>query len=104
VTYLLDTNILSETRQRQPASGVTSWSAATSPERLHVSALTLGQIKQGIARIRGRGHNEQAAGLERWRRDVELRFADRGSCLSRCQSPLPGGASSTRSRFPSLTG
>jgi predicted nucleic acid-binding protein len=35
VTYLLDTNILSETRKRQPATGVTNWIAATLPERLH---------------------------------------------------------------------
>ena len=77
MTYLLDTNILSETRKRQPASGVTNWIAATPPERLHVSVLTLGEIEQGISRIRDRGDNEQAAGLERWLREVELGFADR---------------------------
>jgi toxin FitB len=77
VTYLLDTNILSETRKRQPATSVTSWIAATPPERLHVSVLTLGEIEQGISRIRGRGDTEQAAGFERWLRDVELGFADR---------------------------
>ncbi|HUC59041.1 MAG TPA: type II toxin-antitoxin system VapC family toxin [Streptosporangiaceae bacterium] len=77
MTYLLDTNILSETRKRQPAAGVTSWIASTPPERLHVSVLTLGEIEQGISRIRGRGDNEQAAGLERWLREVELGFADR---------------------------
>jgi predicted nucleic acid-binding protein len=77
VTYLLDTNVLAETRKREPATGVMSWIAATPPERLHVSVLTVGEIEQGIARIRGRGDNEQAAGLERWLRDVELGFADR---------------------------
>jgi predicted nucleic acid-binding protein len=77
VTYLVDTNILSETRKRRPATGVTSWIAATPPERLHVSVLTLGEIEQGISRIRGRGDNGQAASLERWLREVELGFADR---------------------------
>jgi toxin FitB len=77
VTYLLDTNILSETRKRQPATGVTNWIAATPPERLHVSVLTLGEIEQGISRIRGRGDNEQAAGLERRLGEVKLGFADR---------------------------
>ena len=77
MTYLLDTNILSETRKRQPAAGVTNWIAATPAERLHVSVLTLGEIEQGISRIRGRGDNEQAASLERWLREVELGFADR---------------------------
>ena len=77
MTYLLDTNVLSETRKRQPAEGVTDWIAATPPERLHVSVLTLGEIEQGIARIRGRGDQQQAGALERWLREVELGFADR---------------------------
>ena len=77
MTYLLDTNILSETRKRQPAAGVTNWIATTPPERLHVSVLTLGEIEQGITRIRSRGDHEQVAGLERWLREVEFGFADR---------------------------
>jgi len=77
MTYLLDTNVLSETRKRQPAAGGTEWIAATPPERLHVSVLTLGEIEQGIARIRGRGDRQQSAALERWLREVELGFADR---------------------------
>jgi predicted nucleic acid-binding protein len=77
VTYLLDTNVLSETRRHQPSARVTNWIAATPPERLHVSVLTLGEIEQGISRIHGRGDHAQAAGLERWLRDVELGFADR---------------------------
>ena len=77
MTYLLDTNVLSETRKRQAAAGVTDWIAATPPELLHVSVLTLGEIEHGIVRIRGRGDHEQAVGLERWLREVELGFADR---------------------------
>jgi toxin FitB len=77
VTYLLDTNVLSETRKRQPATGVKNWIAATPPERLHVSVLTLGEIEHGISRIRARGDHEQAVGLERWLRELELGFAER---------------------------
>src|SRR5277367_5152145 len=77
MTYLLDTNVLSETRKRQPAPGVTAWIAAAPPDRLHVSVLTLGEIEQGIARIRGRGDQQQAAALERWLRDVETGLEDR---------------------------
>jgi predicted nucleic acid-binding protein len=69
VTYLLDTSVLSETRKRHPAAGVAGWIAATPPDRLHVSVLTLGKIEQGIARIRGRGDRRQASALERWLRD-----------------------------------
>jgi predicted nucleic acid-binding protein len=77
VTYLLDTNVLSETRKRQPSPGVTEWISATPPDRLHVSVLTLGEIEQGIARIRGRGDQRQASAVERWLRDVAAGFADR---------------------------
>jgi hypothetical protein len=77
VTYLVDTNVLSETRKRRPAAGVTDWIAATPPGRLHLSVLTLGEIEQGIARVRGRGDWRQASDLERWLRDVETGFEDR---------------------------
>lgn len=77
MTYLLDTSVLRETRKPQPAAGVADWIAATPPDRMHVSVLTLGEIEQGIAKIRGRGDLHQAAVLERWLRDVETGFEDR---------------------------
>lgn len=77
MTYLLDTNVLLETRKRQPAVSVTDWIAATPRDRLHVSVLTLGEIEQGIGRIRSRGDRQQAVGLERWLRDVETGFEGR---------------------------
>ena len=77
MTYLLDTSVLSETRKRQPAPSVVDWIAATPAGRLHVSVLALGEIEQGIARIRGRGDRQQASALERWLQDVEAGFEDR---------------------------
>ena len=77
MTYLLDTNVLSETRKRQPAAAVADWIAATAPDRLHVSVLTLGEIEQGIARVRARGDRRQASALARWLQDVETGFEDR---------------------------
>lgn len=77
MTYLLDTNVLSETRKRQPAAGLADWIAATPPGRLYVSVLTLGEIERGIAKVRGRGDGNQAAALERWLRDVEAGFEKR---------------------------
>jgi hypothetical protein len=77
VIYLLDTNVLSETRKREPEAAVADWITATPPDRLHVSVLTLGEIEQGIGRIRGRGDRNQASALERWLRDVQTGFEDR---------------------------
>jgi toxin FitB len=77
VTYLLDTNVLSETRKRKPTPSVTDWITATPSDRLHVSVLTLGEIEQGIARVRARGDWQQASALEGWLRELETGFADR---------------------------
>ena len=77
MTYLLDTNVLSETRKREPDPGVSERIAATPADRLYRSVLTLGEIEQGIARVRGRADQQQATALEGWLRDVKLGFADR---------------------------
>jgi hypothetical protein len=77
VAYLLDTNILSETRKRDPAPRVAAWIAATPPAQLHVSVLTLGEIQQGIERIRAKGDWQQAAALEGWLRGLETGFDSR---------------------------
>ena len=98
MTYLLDTNVLSETRKRRPAAGVADWIAATPPDRLHVSVLTLGEIAQGIARVRagetGTRLPRSSAGSAMWRPGSKSGFS-----RSTFQSPPPGAASSTRSRF-----
>src|SRR5690348_12566947 len=77
MTYLLDTNVLSETRKRQPAVGVADWIAATPSDRMHISVLTLGEIERGIARSRSRGDRRQVAALERWLQDIQAGFEDR---------------------------
>jgi toxin FitB len=77
MTFLLDTNVLSEMRRPKPDTSVIDWITATPPHQLHVSVLTLGEIKQGIARVRGRGDQKQTAALERWLRGLEAGFAGR---------------------------
>lgn len=77
MTYLLDTNVLSETRRREPSPGVVHWLRSTPPGLLHVSVLTLGEITRGIARIRARGDQFQAGILERWAASLERGFAGR---------------------------
>lgn len=77
MSYLLDTNVLSETRKRQQAPGVAEWIAATPADQLYVSVLTVGEIEQGVTRVRARGDDRQASALERWLREVEKGFAGR---------------------------
>ena len=78
MTYLLDTNVLTETRKRNAGGERRRLDRAPlPPDRLHLSVLTLGEIERGIARVRGRGGRHQAFALERWLRDVQAGFEDR---------------------------
>lgn len=46
--YLLDTNIVSELRKRNPHRAVLSWLKAVPETALYLSAVTLGEIQAGI--------------------------------------------------------
>ena len=48
MSYLIDTNVISELRRKQPDANVVAWVAARSTQSLFVSVLTLGEIRKGI--------------------------------------------------------
>lgn len=48
MSYLIDTNVLSELKRTQPSAAVVSWMAARPAATLHLSVLTLGEIRKGI--------------------------------------------------------
>jgi predicted nucleic acid-binding protein len=52
VSYLLDTNVLSETSRPNPAPAVLQWLSGIPDEALFISALTLGEIRRGIERLK----------------------------------------------------
>lgn len=52
MSYLLDTNVLSETVRRSPEPAVISWLEPVPSEALFLSVLTLGEIRKGIERLR----------------------------------------------------
>ena len=51
MSYLLDTNVLSELKRKFPDPGVVSWFSQRPPATLHLSVLTLGEIRKGIEGI-----------------------------------------------------
>lgn len=48
MSYLIDTNVLSELRRKQPDPGVVEWFARHPARSLYLSVLTLGEIRKGI--------------------------------------------------------
>ncbi len=75
MTYLLDTNIVSELRKRNPDSHVLAWYGAVSSADLFLSVLTIGEIRLGIERLRRRD-NVQADLLEQWLRGLHVAYRD----------------------------
>jgi predicted nucleic acid-binding protein len=45
--YLLDTNIISELRKKQPNENVVSWFNQIHPSQLYLSSLTIGEVRAG---------------------------------------------------------
>lgn len=67
MTWLLDTNVVSELRKSDRAvhPGVLAWTADQEPETLHLSAITLLELEIGVRR-KERTDAAQGALLRRW--------------------------------------
>ena len=74
--YLLDTNVVSETRRKSPNLNVMAWLDRADQSDLCLSVLTVGELIKGTALLR-RTDPAGAASLEHWIRGLELFFADR---------------------------
>jgi predicted nucleic acid-binding protein len=76
VSYLLDTNVISEIRKGPRCNrGVASWIAEVSTADIYLSVLTLGEIRKGIENILRRD-KAAADALERWFQELEESLAD----------------------------
>lgn len=97
--YLLDTNVLSETARARPAPQVLAWLNSLAPQQLHVSVLTLGEIRKGALRVDDPRRRDQllhwlGVDLSGWFEDrvlsvdagVAMRWAE---LLARAVRPLP---------------
>jgi predicted nucleic acid-binding protein len=66
LSYLLDTNVLSELRKKGRADrGVRAWFAKVADEEIFLSVLTVGEIRRGIEAIRRRDP-DAAIALDSW--------------------------------------
>jgi toxin FitB len=74
--YLLDTNVISETRKSRPDAGVIAFLSAADAEGLFLSVLTLGELRKGVA-LKRRAGLVASQGLAVWVEGIATNFADR---------------------------
>lgn len=79
MSFLLDTNIVSEARRRTQNPGFARWWGGVSSSRLYLSALTVGEIERGITKLRHRGERdrERAEALADWLAGLTAQFSER---------------------------
>ena len=77
MSYLIDTNIISEVRKGARCDvNVSAWYGSIADEEIFLSTLVLGEIRKGVELARPRDVGKAAA-LERWLREVEAAFGGR---------------------------
>lgn len=77
MTYLLDTDVLSELRKGGRCdANVARWATSADPEDFRTSVLVIGEIRRGVERIRRRDRR-QAGALAAWLEQVRVAFAGR---------------------------
>ncbi len=99
MSYLLDTNVVSETMRRRQNKLVIGWLEQVPAEALFVSVLTLGEIRKGIERLADKKRREKLRlwlehDLPEWFEgrmlSVDLAVADRwGRLLAEVGRPVP---------------
>ena len=74
--FLLDTNVISELMKPRPSRNVIAWTDATPEALMHLSVITIGEVRKGIDLLRD--DDPRRAALQSWLdRDVRVRFAGR---------------------------
>lgn len=78
--YLVDTDVISEARKGEGGNpGVRAFFERAREEDtdLYLSVVTIGELRQGVERIRYRGDKPQAQRLERWLLEISTVYQDR---------------------------
>jgi tRNA(fMet)-specific endonuclease VapC len=72
MTYLLDTNVISELIARQPNQKILDWLDSLDPSTVYLSVVTIGEIRKGIEKL---PPSKRKDALKTWlETDLLLRF------------------------------
>jgi len=75
MSFLLDTNVISEWMKPRPNPGVVGWLADVDEDRTHLSVITLTELRYGIERMPTGNRRRR---LDEWlREELPLRFEGR---------------------------
>lgn len=96
-SYLLDTNVLSETRKKKADAGVMAFLEAADSSALYLSVLTVGELRKGVA-AKMRTDPVTAKGLAAWVKGLETGYADRILGIDAATARLWGDWSGERPR------
>ena len=95
--YLLDTNVLSETREKRADVGVIAFLQAVDASCFYISVLTLGELRKCVSK-KMRENEYEAKRLTDWVDGLEYSFADRILGIDAATARLWGDWSSERPR------
>ncbi len=74
MSFLLDTNVVSEWTRPRPNAGVMAWLANADEDQVFLSVVTLAELRHGIELLKG----SRRVRLDQWlRHDLTLRFDGR---------------------------
>jgi toxin FitB len=76
LSFLLDTNVISEAFKKRPNAKVIDWLRSVPPADAHLSVITLGEIRKGIE-IKRMDSEQDAARLESWLEALALSYRTR---------------------------
>lgn len=75
MSFLLDTNVISESAKPRPDAGVLSWLATVSEDEVYLSVITLAELRHGVERMPA---GARRSALDGWVTDaLPARFANR---------------------------
>jgi predicted nucleic acid-binding protein len=96
-TYLLDTNVLSETRRKKADPRVLSFLQSIDSSSLFISVLTIGELRKGVA-VKMRADPAAAKSLAAWVEGLEFGFAGQILNIDAATARLWGDWSGDRPR------
>jgi len=97
MSFLLDTNIISETVRPKPEQRVLDWLEHQSPEELYLSAMTIGELMRGACKVKEETRRDK---LTKWieedlRRQFETRLLPFDDPAARVWGELLGNGDRT---------